>query len=66
MVVKHCSRKFSDSSTSKPEGGSGRFWRPELEAVDDRSGMGFTGLSFDVIAWTLVAVLVEVADEVVR
>lgn len=47
MVVKHCMRKFSVSSTSRPDGGSG------LLPGGVASGMLLTGLRREVIAWTL-------------
>jgi len=58
MVLKHCSLKFSDSSTSSPEDGSGRltmFAAPGTEEdVDVRSPPAFfTGLRRVVMAWTL-------------
>jgi hypothetical protein len=46
-VLKHCSRKFSVSSTSMPDGGSGR------ESVEERAVDGWRGLRRVVIAWTL-------------
>jgi hypothetical protein len=46
-VLKHCMRKFSVSSTSSPDGGSG------LCPAGVEPGSGLTGLRRDVMAWTL-------------
>lgn len=52
-VVKHCSRKFSDSRTSNPDGGSGRVMVPADEAeLRFAPGVGM-GLRRAVMAWTL-------------
>ena len=52
-VWKHCNLKFSVSSTSIPEGGSGR------ESVDERAAVPWSGLRRVVIAWTLKKSLVS-------
>lgn len=54
MVLKHCMRKFSVSSTSSPEEGSGRFTTP---LGPEAGATGFMGLSLAVMAWTLGVVL---------
>lgn len=50
MVLKHCKRKFSVSSTSSPEEGSARF---DMPLAPGAGATGFMGLSLDVMAWTL-------------
>lgn len=47
-VLKHCSLKFSVSSTSIPEGGSGR----SLWGTEDRFVWWESGCNRVVIAWT--------------
>lgn len=53
IVLKHCIRKFSVSSTSKPDEGSGRIGIPPAGVG---GAIGFTGFNLAVMAWTLEAV----------
>lgn len=53
MVLKHCMRKFSVSSTSSPEEGSARLITPLAPGA---GATGFMGLSLAVMAWTLAYV----------
>lgn len=49
-VLKHCMRKFSVSSTSRPDDGSGREANPPAVVG---GATGLTGFNRDVMAWTL-------------
>jgi hypothetical protein len=58
-VVKHCIRKFSVSSTSSPDGGSGRVRKPPLLLVV----VGAAAAPTAVVAVVAVGVEVEVVVE---